>query len=155
MEDNKAKMTDTKQLIDDLGLKDAEAIEQFFTFSPFLFQRDNTLEMLAIAFIVLKVAKQPDGLKTLKELGLQYIKTCGEVLKALEGASGGNWLICWINQKLSLRVLKRLGLVTVGDYASLEASYNSMFTVISAKEAIVDTITAVGSFTNVLGGLGK
>lgn len=131
-----------------------EERDDFFVFSPFSRIEDATPEMLIAALVAVKVAKQPKGLETLKALGVEYLKTIGKIMTALEGASTSNWLNCWINQKLSLRVCRRMGLITGHDAASLESSYNMMFNVVMAKEAIVDTITALGSFTHIVGTVG-
>lgn len=135
-----------------------EEREQFFIFSPFMSMEDTTPEMLIAALVAIKIAKMPKGLEVLKALGIEYLKTIGKSIQALEEASTQGWLNCWINQKLSLRVMRRLGLITAQDAASLESSYNSMFTVVMAKEAVYDTITALGSFAKGVvpfAGLGK
>ena len=126
--------------------KTQEERENFFIFSPFMNIEDTSLETMILALAAIKIAKMPNGLEVLRDLGIQYLKTIGTTLQALEEASTQGWLPCWINQKLSLRVLRRLGLITAGDAASLESSYNMMFNVVIAKEGIVDTITALGSF---------
>lgn len=131
--------------------KSKEEREQFFIFSPFTQVEDATPEMLIAALAAIKIAKMPKGLEILRDLGTEYLKTIGKIITALEVSSTTNWLNCWINQKLSLRVCRRMGLITGGDAASLESSYNMMFNVVMAKEAIVDTITALGSFTSVIG----
>lgn len=127
-----------------------EELDTFFIFSPFTSIEDATPEMLIAALVAVKVAKQPKGLETLKAIGVEYLKTIGKIMTALESASTSNWLNCWINQKLSLRVCRRMGLITGHDAAALDSSYNMMFNVMQAKAAIVDTITALGSLSQLV-----
>lgn len=127
-----------------------EERDDFFVFSPFSSIEDATPEMVIAALAAIKVAKMPKGLEVLRDLGTEYLKTVGKIMVALEAASTSNWLNCWINQKLSLRVCRRMGLITGHDAASLESSYNMMFNVVMAKEAIVDTITALGSLSQLV-----
>jgi len=127
---------------------------QFFLFSPFIIGTDDPfLEQMLLALVAVKVAKTPEGLKVLRDLGIEYLRTIGKTLVALEDASTSNWVNCLLNQKLSMRVMRRLGLLTNTDYNTLNADYNQILKWVLLKEGITDTFQALGSFAKGVSGL--
>lgn len=120
--------------------------ENFFIFTPFYGQDGIGLEQVVILLISVKLAKTPEGLKVLRDLGIQYLKTLGVTLEALERSSSQSWLTALINQKLSLNVFRRLGLISATDAMRLEVDYNHIFSITMAKEGITETLTALGTF---------
>lgn len=127
--------------------EDEANMSQFFVFSPFISPvGDQELEMMILLLAVVKLAKTPEGLKVLRDLGVKYLDTLGKTLIALEHSSSSNWLTALINQKLSLRVMRRLGLISATEAAGLEASYNWIFNAMYTKGFIVDTVSALTSF---------
>jgi len=128
---------------------------QRFLFSPLLIPSEGQLEQLVLLLGIVKLSKSPEGLKVLQAVAVQYLKTLGTTLEALETSSSSNWLTAIVNQKLSLRVMRRLGLITATEAANLEADYNYIFHITIAKEGIVEGLTAAGSLAKGLSGFGK
>lgn len=143
----------TPEELDPSDYPTGEDRDSLFIFSPFNISYDPTIEFLLMALVAVKLTKTDKGLSVLRDIGVQYLKTLGNVLTELESSSSSNWVTAWINQKLSMRVLRRLGLVTNEDFAHLDSSYNLMFTQLYAKEGIVDTFTALGTFFKGASGL--
>lgn len=125
-------------------------LAQRFLFSPFTIPDETQLQQLIILLGIAKLSKTSEGLKVLQAVGVQYLKTLGTTLQALESSSSSNWLTAIVNQKLSLRVMRTLGLLSATEAANLEADYNYIFHVTIAKEGIVEGLAAAGTLARAL-----
>lgn len=124
-----------------------EEQNQFFIFSPFMTVEETPLEQYLLYLLALRLMKTPDGLKTLRELGVQYLKTIGSVIGELEGASAAHWSVALVNQMTAVRVYRRLGLMTANEAAQLAADYKWLWNLLLSKDAIVDTLNGLANLT--------
>lgn len=115
--------------------------------------RDIGIEELVLILAVVKLSKMPDGLKTLQAIATKYLDTVAKTLVALEAGASSNWLTAIVNQKLSLRVLRNLGLLTPGEALNLEQDYNYIFHITIAKEGIVEGLAAAGTLAKGIGAI--
>lgn len=121
---------------------------QFMIFSPFVMPVDIGIEPLLLLLGIVKLAKTDEGLKVLKDLGIEYLKTVGRVVSEIAMSSTQNWLTALLNQKLVGRICKRLGLISAHEMATLESSYHWIFATVIVKEGITDTLSALGTFAS-------
>lgn len=124
---------------------------QFFLYSPFLESIDGELEQIILLMGIYKLSKTPEGLKVLRDIAVQYLKTTGVILSELLSAGTANWMNGLISAKLALRVCRRMGLISQTEAQSLNYSYNKMFDALIKKSIASDFF---GSFAG-LGSLAK
>lgn len=132
---------------------DKDAVTQFYLFSPYVSAEDPFLETMILALVGVKLMKTPEGLKVLRDLGVEYMKTVGKIVGELESSSSSNWMTALINQKLCLRVCRRLGLISTVEAATLDSSYNWIYDRNSLITGIADTFTGLGTFAKGVGAI--
>ena len=148
----KQKAEDFKNTVDTVketfpSAEDIAGQTQFFMFSPFLTPIEDPLfEQMIMGLVAVKLAKTPEGLKVLRDIAVQYLKTVSNIVSQLEESSSANWVTAMINQNLCLRICRRLGLISQTEAERLISKYTYMFNALMLKEGITETFTALGSF---------
>lgn len=101
---------------------------------------------LLIGLVVIKLSQTPEGMRMLREIAVQGIRTLGDSMEALAKASVGNPVSAWANPYLLSLVYERVGLVDSARMTEYRIGLNLMSGVKMADE-ILETLSSFKPFS--------
>lgn len=124
-----------KEKID--AIKKSEILhEQFF---DDIIDNKNLIFQIALLGAAIRLAKMPDGMKTLQVLGKATLEGLFKTLSYLGKASAANHVAAWANPVLISGVLERFGMLP----PDFNDGFHKGITVISGVDLIGDIIEAI------------
>jgi len=124
-----------------------DTVGNFTTFGPLgKYSKYGTLFMLAIAA---RYTKTPDGQKLLAQMVMKYLDSMAKVISSMQPASASNWLTALMNQRTSINILARVGLMSPYDQFSESVWLDHIYLEMLNKNIIDLT---VGSLTTLVTG---
>ena len=101
-----------------------------------------SMQNLFLMLIAVKLSKTPEGLRVLRDVAVQGIKTLGDTMEAIAKASVGNPISAWANPYLLSLLFERFGLVN----SDRMPEYRIGLNLISGVEVAEDVIKALSGF---------
>ena len=97
---------------------------------------------LVLLLIAVKLSKTPEGLKVLRDVAIQGIKTMGDTMEAIAKASVGNPVSAWANPYLLSIIFEKFGIVD----SERMAEFRIGLSLISGAEVAEDVVKALSGF---------
>jgi len=107
-----------------------------------------SMQNLLIFAVVARLSKTPEGLKVLRDIAVQAIKTVGDTCEALAKASVGNPVAAWANPYLLSIIFERFSLVP----SERMMEFRIGLSLVSGVEVLEDVAVALGSIFHIIGG---
>lgn len=100
------------------------------------------MKEIVLLLFFLKLSKTPEGLKVIRDWGIQALKTLGDSMDALGKASAANPITAWANPYLLSIIYERFGIVP----SERMAEFRIGLSIISGAEVGEDIIKALSGF---------
>lgn len=73
------------------------------------------IEGVLLLVLINRLSKTPEGLRSLREWGVQYLKSVGKIIEGISTSSAANVYNCIVNQYVAVRIYQRMGLISAHD----------------------------------------
>lgn len=75
----------------------------------------GTLEGLVLLLALKKLAQTPEGLRVIRDLGVQYLKSMATIMSTLSQSSSAHVISCAMNQYVACTIYQRMGMMSAHD----------------------------------------
>lgn len=103
----------TENMVSDTG--------KMVTFGPAPIGLPSIIEAVVLLVGIKRLSESPEGLKVLRDLGMEYLRTIGKVISTLSQSSSAHVISCAMNQYVACTIYQRLGLMSPHDAAETRA----------------------------------
>lgn len=124
-----------------------DTVGNFTTFGPLgKYSKYGTLLMLMVAA---RYTNTSDGQKLLAQMVMKYLDSMAKVISSMQTASAANWLTALMNQRTTINMLARVGLISPYDQFSESVWLDHILAEMIRLQVLGDTI---GSLTTLVTG---